>query len=220
MRLDEALPALRQLDDDLVAAAVERYGQQVTCARGCSACCRIQPVPVTPAEAYALLLLVRELPEERAKAVRARFEDCGERLSAAGLRDGFLEGKRPVSDEDGRRQAVQYLELGLICPFLEDDACSIYSERPFACREYLVTTPALFCRDPLSLPVNCVPGVPSALEIALALETELTGKAAYSIPLSLALTYAEINEARLSAEYLSGSAVSRAFEHLSVSADY
>jgi hypothetical protein len=51
VRLDELLPALRKIDDrliDTVIKGVERTGGRVSCAKGCSACCRTQPVPITP----------------------------------------------------------------------------------------------------------------------------------------------------------------------------
>jgi hypothetical protein len=34
------------------------------------------------------------------------------------------------------------------CPFLENENCGIYSIRPLACREYLVTSPPALCEDP------------------------------------------------------------------------
>ena len=37
------------------------------------------------------------------------------------------------------------LALGIACPFLEDESCSIYEERPITCREYLVTSPPEYC---------------------------------------------------------------------------
>ena len=33
-------------------------------------------------------------------------------------------------------------------PFLEEESCSIHPDRPMACREYLVTSPAENCRAP------------------------------------------------------------------------
>ena len=153
------LPALRALDDAFAAAAVRRNGQPVTCAKGCSACCRIQAVPVTPVEAYALLVLVERLPEPRRTLVVSRFAASAAQLHAAGLAEGFLEGRRPASDEDAKAQARQYLDLGLACPFLEHDICSIYEARPFACREYFVTTPKEMCADPLVNPVKTVPAI-------------------------------------------------------------
>ena len=56
-RLDELLPFLRELDSRAIDRAVthaEAGGDKVSCQRGCSTCCRAQPVPVTPVEANGL----------------------------------------------------------------------------------------------------------------------------------------------------------------------
>jgi Fe-S-cluster containining protein len=190
MRLDQALPALRAIQDAFAAAAIRKDGQAVTCVKGCSACCRIQPVPVTPVEACALLLLVEQMPEPHRAAVIARFEERVERLREAGLADGFLEGRRATSEEHAKAEARRYLDLALACPFLEDGACSIYETRPFTCREYFVTTPKELCQDPLSSPVRTVPGIPQAVEASRATAEAFMGKAVYAIPLTLALVYA------------------------------
>src|SRR5262245_5224970 len=83
VRFDELLPALRTMDDRLIDAAAsesEAAGQRVSCAKGCSACCRSQPVPITPPEAFALARLVDALPEPRRTSVRAAFAAVAERL--------------------------------------------------------------------------------------------------------------------------------------------
>src|SRR5262245_56314283 len=88
IRLDEMLPFFRKLDDAVIDRSVrreEQSGKKVSCQRGCSACCRAQPVPVTPAEAYALLRLVEALPEPRQTEIRQRFAERLQRLREAGL---------------------------------------------------------------------------------------------------------------------------------------
>jgi hypothetical protein len=40
---------------------------------------------------------------------------------------------------------MEYFRLGIACPFLEEESCSIHPDRPIACREYLVTSPAANC---------------------------------------------------------------------------
>src|SRR5258705_13651646 len=93
VRLDEVLPLLRAIDDRAVDLAVRRSeakGKTVSCRKGCSACCRAQPVPVTPPEAYALLRLVENLPAPRPAQGPAPFADPVPRLRAAGVADRFL----------------------------------------------------------------------------------------------------------------------------------
>jgi Fe-S-cluster containining protein len=213
-RLDEMLPPMRALDDRFAAAAIRRNGQPVTCVKGCSACCRIQAVPVTPVEAYALLLLVERLHEPRRTLVLSRFAASAARLHAAGLAEGFLEGLRPPSDEDSKAQARQYLDLGLVCPFLEHDICSIYESRPFACREYFVTTPKEWCSDPLANPVKTVPAILDAGAANLSTAAAFTGKSSYMIPLTLALVYAVAHREELERIYDGNQVFARAIGDL------
>src|SRR5438046_326137 len=66
-RLDDLVPLLQILSDNVVAAA-EREGEQqgkcVSCRKGCGACCR-QLVPISPVEARDVARLVEEMPAPR-----------------------------------------------------------------------------------------------------------------------------------------------------------
>jgi|SRR5262245_23199476 len=200
IRLDELLPYFRRMDDAVIDRAVERVearGERVSCARGCSACCRAQPVPVTPPEAYALLRLVEGLPEPRQSTVRAAFADRVRRLREAGLLETFLSHDSVLTRDQARTVAERYFNLGLICPFLVEDACGIYTERPFVCRQYLVTTPADLCKDPLHNPVMPVPLPLRFAHAALSVGEGLYGSAQHTVPLALALEYAQDHRAEL-----------------------
>jgi Fe-S-cluster containining protein len=173
IRADEVLPLLRQIDDaaiDRAAGRSEAEGKPISCCRGCSACCRAQPVPITPAEAYALTLLVENLPQPRQSEVRARFADRVRRLFDEGLAQVYLDRDPNLTRDQARDVARRYFAMGLICPFLEDDACGIYHERPFVCRQYLVTSPAALC-------------------VNQNVTTQLLGRKQFTIPLTLALEY-------------------------------
>jgi Fe-S-cluster containining protein len=191
IRLDEILPVLRVLDDQLSTIAIRDGGLPVTCSKGCSACCKIQPVPVTPVEAYGLRRLVDALEEPRRTEVLARFEYCESQLEAASLKDIYLEGRKAASDEEAQANAKKYLDLKLECPFLEDDSCSIYEARPFSCREYFVTSPKELCVDPISLPVRRVAPLVSGARAILGATADLTGTKGYTVPLTLALAYSD-----------------------------
>lgn len=194
VRPDEVLPLLRQIDNvaiDRAVAASEAAGRPISCCRGCSACCRAQPVPITPAEAYALSKLVDRLPEPRQSEVRAAFADREARLEAAGLASIFLERTSDVTSSDARDVARSYFALGLVCPFLENDACGIYHERPFVCRQYLVTSPIERCSNPFDNAVDVLP-VPLAPATGYQRVTsELLGREQLTMPLTLALAYVE-----------------------------
>ena len=192
-RLDELLPAMLAIDNTAIDHAVQKAqatGARVTCAKGCSACCRAQPVPVTPPEAHALLLLVESMPAPRRREVEARFANRVERLRDAGLADAFLH-RGPHPSADGARQlARDYFALGLACPFLEDDACSIHPSRPFVCRQYVVTSDPALCADPFDNPVNVVPMPLRAATAMLSAASKVMATPQHTVPLTLALEHA------------------------------
>lgn len=102
-------------------------GAPVSCGKGCAACCR-EFIPLSPAEAFFLAELLEGGPEDWRAARRERFH-AAEAAWVAG---------RPA-DPDA------YFRLGLSCPFLDDESCTVHAMRPLACREHLVT----------SLPEHC-----------------------------------------------------------------
>ena len=199
-RLDELLPAMQAIDNSAIDHAVrkaEASGAHVTCAKGCSACCRAQPVPVTPPEAHALLLLVEAMPAPRRREVEARFTDRVARLRQAGLADAFLHRDPDLSADGARTLARDYFALGLVCPFLEDDACSIHPRRPFVCRQYLVTSDPALCVDPFENPVEVVPMPLQAATAMLSAASEAMGAPQHTVPLTLALEHARLHRQAL-----------------------
>jgi len=201
MRLDETLPVLRAIDDRLVEIAAAKNGEPVSCAKGCSACCRGPLVPVTPPEALAILLMVEKMDAPRQGEIRSRFVDRAAQLEAAGLADEFLRRGGSPTEEHARVNVRRYFELGLMCPFLEEDACSIYEDRPFVCRQHLVTSPKELCVNPLDLPVKLVPMIAAPASAMLRTASEFIGKPQYTVPLVLALEYAEAHREELGRTY-------------------
>ncbi len=142
------LPAVRVLTNAVVASAEGRSeadGLPISCGERCAACCR-QLVPISGIEARAIRDRVMALPEPRRSAVLARFAQALNRLDEAKL-------LAPLRDLDGpetdyRALGLAYVRLGLACPFLDDELCSIHPERPIVCREHLVTSPAENCLRP------------------------------------------------------------------------
>jgi Fe-S-cluster containining protein len=146
---------LTNLVIDIGVEAVEHRGEAVSCRKGCGACCR-QPVPISKIEARAIARLVDDLPEPRRSIVRERFVDARYRLAAAGLLEAFAHPER-VTGTDAMANSARYFNLGIACPFLEDESCSIHPDRPLACREYLVTSPAENCSRPAESELRPVP---------------------------------------------------------------
>jgi Fe-S-cluster containining protein len=147
------LPALQGLVNAVVGAA--ETGKDISCRKGCGACCR-QLVPISRTEGEALLALVEAMPEARRTAVRARFAAAEAAITEAGLADRAGRSDRESARSD-RALSVAYFALGVPCPFLEDESCSIHPDRPLVCREYLVTSPAELCAGPRQEGVMPVP---------------------------------------------------------------
>lgn len=192
-RLDELLPLMLALDQSAIDVAVRKNpsGKTVSCAKGCSACCRAQPVPITPPEAYALWKLIGEMPEVRRREIRERFDDRVQQLESAQLKSMFLR-EEELADAKAARAAVEkYIQLKLVCPFLEDDACSIHPVRPFVCRQYLVTSSPALCEDPLHQPVEIVPMPVRPAHAMLQTTQKYLAMRPMSIPLVLALEFVE-----------------------------
>jgi Fe-S-cluster containining protein len=192
VRPRQMLPVLQGLTDffvDRSVHAVETKGAQVSCKKGCAACCR-QPVPITRLETHHLGDLVEGLPEPRRSEVRARFARASQRLQEAGLLEKLRHSEQ-LSVQEFWLLVLEYFALQIACPFLEDESCSIYSERPLACREYLVTSPAENCAR---LAEGQVEGVPLAARVSLAaarLSKTESAELLPHVPLILALEWAE-----------------------------
>lgn len=185
------LPVLHGLWSTIEAGLVEeveRAGRQISCAAGCGACCR-QLVPISRIEARRLAELLEELPEPRRTAVRDRFAAAVRRLDAAGLLE-TLRSPENLAPADRQPLGMAYFRLGIPCPFLEDESCSIHADRPLACREYLVTSPAENCANPTCGNIEGV-DMPVRLSGTLARFTEAAGAGSATwIPLILAPEWA------------------------------
>jgi Fe-S-cluster containining protein len=154
--------ALVQVGSEMSQQHFASHGQPVSCKAGCGICCR-QRVPISEFEAHRLRQLVDNLPEPRRTEVIARFRNAEERCRAAGLTDPLTDTSNPDLQELTRRSA-QYVRLMIACPFLENESCSIYEERPLKCREYLVVSPAEHCAEPER---DQIVGLPLPLKVYL-----------------------------------------------------
>jgi Fe-S-cluster containining protein len=140
----DLLPVLHEFNDALICAAVGH--REVSCRAGCGACCR-QIVPISEIEARYLADLIAAMPEEQKERVTSRFAEVLDALASSGLLDR-LRAEPPSDAAERNRLGLEYFRLGLACPFLEAESCSIHPHRPASCREYLVTSPAKNCATP------------------------------------------------------------------------
>jgi Fe-S-cluster containining protein len=150
VELAAMLPAFRRIADQLVDVAIEKAAGEnkaISCKKGCGACCRMA-VPVSEPEAYRLREVVDAMPEPQKSIVQERFALGMDVFRRAGLLTNMFQR---VSGEEEEQSAMAkldaYYATGVACPFLEEESCSIYEERPLICREFLVHSPAENCAN-------------------------------------------------------------------------
>jgi len=164
----------------------ESLGGTISCQAGCGACCR-QMVPIGENEAHHVAAVVERMPEPRRSVVRDRFAS---HLAALRAADIPLTREEIPADEMGLETGMRYFRLGLACPFLEEESCSIHPDRPLACREYLVTSPAEKCQHPETMEIEGV-DVPRKSWVAFAMMGTASGDSVPWIPLITALEFAD-----------------------------
>ena len=179
--LADVVPLARQLADELsrrAARMTKARGLHVPCAKGCSACCRY----LVPLSAPELLRLERDLaalPDEARRGVLARLRRARHRIIEAGP-------PPTATDAPAEAAGAWYAALEMDCPFLVDNACVIYEQRPIACRQHLATGDPKLCRGHRPGLGQCVP-VPLDVCHALALLAgEMTHQPFESVMLPLA----------------------------------
>jgi Fe-S-cluster containining protein len=160
--ITDIIPLMRSLGEQAHQLAIDhitRTGASISCQKGCAACCRMM-IPVAPPEAFRLMSVVEALPSPRKESLLNRFQEAQVTLRKAGIEEelkrlAFSEDQ--VTDEELEPLNRAYYKLRMPCPFLENEVCSIYEERPSACRELLVTSPAELCRDLTANPIQPIP---------------------------------------------------------------
>ena len=140
------LPVLQGISD-LFAGVGEKEvaaaGEEISCKKGCAACCR-QLIPLAEIETHHINELVEAMPEPRRAEIKDRFEKAWRHFTEIGWINR-LDASATASRLERQDVVVDYFRENIPCPFLEDESCSIYENRPLGCREYLVTSPAEHC---------------------------------------------------------------------------
>jgi Fe-S-cluster containining protein len=211
------VPLMRRLGEQAQALEEQRSieaGSAISCQKGCAACCRML-VPVSAPEALALRDFVEALPADRKDAFSSRLAQTQQRLEQTGLLGRLrhiAESEAQRTDDDMESINRDYYALRLPCPFLDNEMCSIYEQRPAACRELLVTTPPDFCKDVVNNPVSALL-VPLRVSTALSLLwAELLGGPAKLIPLPIALDWAAGHQAEAKKTWKGGQLLENALD--------
>jgi len=185
--LSEMLPLYHGLAEMMISASVQdaqSQGRAVSCRQGCAACCR-QLIPVTQTEARRIAGLVDAMEEPRRSEILVRFRAALEKAERAGL-VGRMERIAGADEPTLRALAIDFQSANIDCPFLENERCSFYGERPLRCREYLVTSAPEHC---FAFRLEALEPIRPAVSVARLLNIVETGDAA-APPSMLALLFA------------------------------
>jgi Fe-S-cluster containining protein len=147
-------------------------------------------VPVAPIEAIELREMIQSMPEPRRSDILRRFADARKRFESTGLMQK-LRDTATMSREQLASLALEYFSHGVACPFLEEESCSIHAQRPLACREFLVVSPAEFCQRPAERKIRRTELFADVSGAVRELRSDGSAPAEPWIPLILALDFAD-----------------------------
>jgi Fe-S-cluster containining protein len=193
MKLANLVPAMQQLCNGIVELAIRRevnHGATLSCHKGCGVCC-CQLVPLSPPEVFFMRDFIRTMPSEGQTQIDARFQAIRNAMEVNGL----TERLRKIEDtKEHEMLAWDYFRMGMPCPFLEEGACSIHKNRPFACREYNVISPPELCADPFKKGIKKIKIPKNMITATAKLAAELCDVKPMLIPMTLAQEWASENE--------------------------
>lgn len=193
------VPLIRRFGEEAQALEVARStdaGNTPSCRKGCAACCRML-VPLSAPEAFALRDWVRSRPTGQQDRIAARFAESKSQLLSHGIWQRLSElCDAPEQSNDDALEVMnrEYYALGMPCPFLEEEVCAIYEERPAACRELLVSSPPERCDDLINNPVDPISAPILVSTVLGLLWQELMKSPTRLIPLPVALDWAKCHE--------------------------
>jgi Fe-S-cluster containining protein len=189
-RLSDLAPPIHALADGVVGLAVKRAGREgriLSCRAGCGICC-CQLVPLAPAEVFYLAERILAQPIAERIPVLKRFQSIEDTLN----RTGLIHAISSLGEtNDNNTIAREYFRLGLSCPFLVENSCSIHEWRPIACREYNVTSPPGLCADPFTNAISAIRVHRRASAGLSRLCTQVAGLPPGLVPMPLLFDYYE-----------------------------
>lgn len=191
-RLADIVPLAREVSTritDKVNEMVRLNGATIPCGKGCSACCNYL-VPLAIPEVFRLRQEVFALPLVRQLLIEQACLSAARRILDERPPASFGEPASVHADGSAAEllntASSWYADFKLACPFLYNDICTIYEERPMACREYSVTGSSRACADGAGEPQGIhVPVRMSEVLGRLASELEATNVEGLIMPLAL-----------------------------------
>jgi Fe-S-cluster containining protein len=176
-KLSDLVPLARQLSEEILSITDKKTtesGEAIACRKKCSHCCRYL-VPLTIPEAMRLTEEVESRPLwERRFVVESclLMARCILELTPKSSLEKFI--NIPLNAGTRFKDLSDwYSRIDLPCPFLVNHLCTIYEQRPIACREHMVTGSNSNCEVRSVQPPHRVQMPVSILESLARLTNEL-----------------------------------------------
>lgn len=143
-------------------------GNRISCSKGCWFCCS-QHVGASLQECDAIVFWLYQ-HDDALEAFITRYPNWRNRLRA--YEDVFQQvtraGSASLSQPNDARalevfmqKAEAYGQLNILCPFLDQESCSIYPVRPFVCASEIVVSPPENCKPSSDKTPTRLLGAPS-----------------------------------------------------------
>ena len=194
--LADIVPLARTLSTKLASVVVEQLhkeGKSIACCKGCSVCCSRYLIPLSVPEAFRMRQEVLDMPADQRRAVVKSCLDASRTILDNKLESFDLNSSTTNAPTDVSQLNSWYAGLKLPCPFLSGGLCTIYEQRPTACREYLVTDSASLCETEQMDEPHVVMMPVRVVEALGQLAGELEGTCVEAVMLPLALPWAQEN---------------------------
>ena len=194
--LADIVPFARTLSTKLVSVVLDKLRKEqkfVPCCKGCSACCRHCLVPLSVPEVFHMRQEVLDMPADQSRAVLKSCLDAAKTILDGKLESFDLNSSTTNAPDQINQLSSWYAGLKLPCPLLSDELCTIYEQRPMACREHFVTDSASLCETEQMDEPNVVMMPVSIVEALGQLASELEGTCVEAMMLPLALPWAQEN---------------------------
>lgn len=198
-RLADIVPIARTVSSKIAVTVLKKLsddGEIVPCSKGCSACCHYLTSLSIP-EVFRLSDELLAMPAESGRAILESYLEAAKKILDNLPEDFDIAEPTGINDQSQMsRLSSWYAGLKLACPFLSDDLCTMYEQRPTACRENIVTGSAEMCEVEGQDGTQVVKVPVSATEALAQLAAELEQSSVEAVMLPLALPWAEENQQR------------------------
>jgi Fe-S-cluster containining protein len=183
---------------DVVVESICSDGGRIPCRKGCVACCGPYLVPLSVPEALRLNEEISAAPPNQREPMLRACLLAAHRILNQKPPEPFLDQTTEPSQAGPAELNLVlswYASLKLPCPFLCKGLCTIYQQRPMACRELFVKDSADACGGEQSIAE--VVQMPVKMPNALAqLASDFEGTTAEAVILPLTPAWYEQNKQR------------------------